>query len=151
MRAPWSACIAAVFLAGAPTAAMPHDHATGVVKQRMELMEGLGKRMKAIAARIRDKRDLAAIKSDARAIAASAAHIVHMFPPDSTQHPTEAKAAIWQNWSDFERLAQALEIESARLADMNATDFGTFNALNGQVRAVSQTCGNCHEAYRVKR
>src|SRR4051812_3624889 len=90
---------------------LSHEHATGIVKERMDLMEGIGKRMKAITGRIKNKRDLSAVKADASAIAASAAHIAHMFPRGSTQPPTEARATIWQNWPDFERMARALEIE----------------------------------------
>jgi cytochrome c556 len=125
-----------------------HGHATGVVRERMELMEAIDKRMTAINARIKNKRQLAAIKTDARAIAASAAHIAHLFPPGSTQHPTEARAAIWQNFADFERIAKSLEEESAKLAQTRTDD---FSALAAQFRAVSQICSKCHEAYRVKR
>jgi cytochrome c556 len=125
-----------------------HAHATGVVKERMVLMEELGKRMKAVNTRIRDKQKLTAINDDARAIAANAAHIAHLFPPGSTQSPTEAKAAIWQNFADFERKAKTLEAESAKLAETNG---GDFVALSAQARAVSQACAACHEAYRVKR
>ena len=91
---------------------------------------------------------MSAIKDDARAIAERAAHMVHLFPPDSTQHPTEAKATIWQNFADFERKAKALEDESAKLAKNPGNDLA---ALAAQVRAVSQTCSSCHEAYRAKR
>jgi cytochrome c556 len=45
-------------------------------------------------------------------------------------------------------MAQALETESKKLAD---TDPNNFDAMSAQVRAVSQTCGACHEKYRVKR
>lgn len=136
-----------VVAGGLAPPALSHDHATGIVKDRMLLMEAIGKRMKAINTRIRSKQHLAQIKSDARAIAANASHIVHLFPPGSTQHPTEARTTIWQNFADFERLAKALEEESAKLAGMNAEDFA---ALAAQFRAVSQTCSKCHEAYRMK-
>ena len=125
-----------------------HGHATGVVRERMELMEAMGKRMKAITSRIKKRQQLGAIKDDARAIAASAPHIVHLFPAGSTQHPTEARAAIWQNFADFERIVKALEEESTKLAKINVQDVA---ALSAQVRAVSETCGKCHETYRVKR
>ena len=140
------AATAAAFACALPAAS--HEHATGVVKERMELMEAMGKRMKAINSRIKTKQQLAAIKDDARAIAASAPHIAHLFPPGSTQHPTEAKAAIWQNFADFERIANALEAASKKLAE---TDIAEFGALSDQARAVSKTCGECHERYRAKR
>jgi cytochrome c556 len=129
-----------------PSAA--HDHATGVVKERMDMMEVMGKRLKAIRDRVDSKRDLAAIKADAEAIASHAPHVVHLFPPGSTQKPTDARAAIWQNWPDFERKATALEAESRKLMSASPDD---LSGLNAQVRAVSQTCRACHETYRSKR
>jgi cytochrome c556 len=139
-------CILAIAASCLPSAA--HDHATGVVKERMDMMEVMGKRLKAIRDRVDGKRDLAAIKADAEAIASHAPHVVHLFPPGSTQRPTDAKAAIWQNWTDFERKATALEVESKKLISVRLDD---FSALNTQVRAVSQTCRACHETYRSKR
>lgn len=139
-------CAVAFLTACLPSAA--HDHATGVVKERMNMMEAMAKRMKAIRERIDAKRDLAAIKADAEAIASHAPHIVHLFPPGSTQKPTDAKGAIWQNWVDFERKAAALEAESKKLVSASLDD---SNALSAQFRAVSEACGGCHEKYRTKR
>jgi cytochrome c556 len=128
--------------------AVAHDHATGIVKERMDMMESMAKHMKAITERIKSKSDLAGIKVDAEAIAAHAPHMVHLFLKGSMQKPTEARATIWQNWEDFEAKARALEIESNKLAKTDASD---FMAIEGRVRAVSQACGACHEKYRVKK
>ena len=135
-------CALAIAAACGPSAA--HDHATGVVKERMEMMEAMAKRLKAIRERIDGKRDLAAIKADAEAIAAHAPHVVHLFPPGSTQKPTDARAAIWQTWCDFERNASALEAESKKLVNTSADDLA---ALSAQARAVTEACGACHEKY----
>jgi len=139
-------CALAIAAACLPSAA--HDHATGVVKERMVMMEAMARRMKAIRERIDGRRDLAAIKADAEAIAAQAPHVVHLFPPGSTQRPTDANAAIWKNWSDFERRAVTLEAESTKLANANA---GELDLLRERARTVSQACGACHEKYRTKR
>jgi cytochrome c556 len=128
--------------------AMSHDHARGVVKERMDMMEAMAKRMIAIGKRIDEKRDLASIKGEAEAIALQAPHLAHLFPPGSTQKPTDAKNTIWKNWSDFERKAAALEAESKKL--MNASPDEPA-VLAAQFRAVSETCGGCHEKYRVRR
>ncbi len=128
--------------------AKSHDHATGVVKERMDMMEIMAKRMKAIRERIDGKRDFASIKADAEVIASHASHIVHLFPPGSTQPPTDAKRTIWQNWADFERKATALDTESKKLVN---TDANNFDAIRAQALAVSRACGDCHEAYRIKR
>jgi cytochrome c556 len=135
-------------LAASCVPSIAHDHATGVVRERMEMMEGMAKRMKAIRERIDRRRDLAAIKADAEVIASQAPHLLHLFPQGSTQRPTDARSTVWQNWSDFERKATALEAESKRLAEASPDD---YDVLTAQFRAVSQTCGACHETYRVKR
>jgi cytochrome c556 len=125
-----------------------HDHATGVVKERMESMETMGKRLKAIRDRIKAKRDLAAVKTDAEAIKELAPHITHLFPAGSNDAPTQATKAVWQNWPDFEKKAKSLETEVAKLVEANPDDRA---AVTSQVLAVSQTCMNCHEKYRSKK
>jgi len=138
-------CALAIAAACLPSAA--HEHATGVVKERMDMMEVMAKRLKAIRERIDAKRDLSAIKADAEAIAAHAPHLVHLFPPGSTQKPTDARGTIWQNWNDFERKATALETQSRKLVNTSADD---LPALSAQSRAVTEACGACHEKYRIK-
>ena len=139
-------CALAIAAACLPSAA--HDYASGVVKERMDMMEVMAKLLKAIREQIDSKRDLAAIKADAEAIATHAPHLVHLFPPGSTQKPTDARGTIWQNWSDVERKATALEVESTKLVNTSANDLA---ALGAQARAVTEACGGCHEKYRTKR
>jgi cytochrome c556 len=126
--------------------AVAHDHATGVVKERMDLMEDMAKRMKAIDAAMKGAVDIAAIKAQAKAIADGAPHILHLFPRGSMQRPTQARSTIWKEWSDFESRTHALEAESKKLAETNERA-----AAVAQVRAVSRTCSGCHEKYRVRR
>ncbi len=125
-----------------------HEHATGIVKERMDMMEAMAKSMKAITDRIKNKSDLAGIRAEAEAIAEHAPHMTHLFPPGSRQSPTEARAAIWQNWPDFEGKARALETESGKLAKMKLDDFA---AVSAQVEALSRTCTACHGKYRLKK
>ena len=143
-----TACAVAFGAVLAATPAAPHDHATGVVKERMDAMETMARYVKAIRERIRDKRDLPAIRADALALAELSRHLPHLFPVGSTQRPTDAGAAIWKNWSDFEARAKAMETASANLANAGTTDIAK---LGTQVRSVSQTCSGCHELYRVRR
>jgi len=112
------------------------------------MMQQVAKHWKSIRERIDAKRDLGSIKADAEAIAAHAPHIAHLFPKGSMQKPTEARAAIWQNWPDFERKAATLETESKKLANADPND---FNAISAEVRAMTQACVACHEKYRSKR
>ena len=125
-----------------------HDHATGVVKERMVGMESMAKHMKAITDRLTERRDLAAIKTEAQALTELAGHVSHLFPKGSTQHPTQARSTIWKNWTDFERRARTLEAESRKLAGLGSDDLA---ALETQRQAVVRACSACHERYRVKR
>lgn len=136
----------AIALTGAPLAA--HDHASGVVKERMDAMTDMAKHQKAISQRLKSKRDLAKIKTDAEAIVAHAVHIAHLFPAGSTQSPTRARAAVWQNWADFENKAKALETASRRLA--GADDVADPKAQIA-ADAVTRACTACHEKYRMRK
>lgn len=147
MRAVRIGCYALAFaLAGLPSSA--HEHATGVVKERMEVMTDMAKRNRAISQRLRNKRDLAAIKADAETIATHAVHMTHLFPAGSTQSPTQARKALWDNWPDFEGKAKALETAGKALAETNAGDVA---ALNRAAAAMTRTCAGCHEKYRAQK
>src|SRR4030095_2129721 len=125
-----------------------HEHATGVVKERMELMESMAKAQKVITQRLRQNRELELIKVEARSIRDLSEKIPLLFPPGSREHPTAAKEAVWQKWADFEAKASATQTASGKLA---ATDTRDINALTAQARALSQSCGACHELYRAKK
>jgi cytochrome c556 len=141
-------CAIAIYASLVVMPATAHDHATGVVKERMGMMEAMARSVKSIRERIRDKRDLPAIKADAKALLEHSRHLSHLFPAGSTQPPTDASAAIWKNWADFEARAKAMEAASANLANADVVDAAKLGVL---VRAVSQSCSGCHELYRVKR
>ena len=130
------------------TAALTHEHATGVVKERMDAMKEMGKRLKAINERARAGRELGSVGTDAKAIAERASHIVHMFPPGSADPPSQARKSIWQTGSEFEKLADALQAASTKLASANAAD---VSAIRTEAKAVTQACTACHEKYRVRR
>jgi cytochrome c556 len=136
----------ALALAGLPSSA--HEHATGVVKERMDAMTDMAQRNNAISLRLRSKRDLAAIKADAESIAAHAVHMTHLFPAGSTWPPTQARKAIWENWPDFEGKAKALEAVAKALAE---SDSGDLAALNRGAAAMTRACAGCHEKYRARR
>ena len=123
-----------------------HEHATGVVRERMELMTDMGKRLLAISKRLRANKELDRIGPDARAVHELARKIVEEFPPGSTQSPTAAKPVIWQQWDDFTEKAKKLQTEAEKLSKINA---GDGDALRAQFRAVAYACDGCHETYRI--
>jgi len=123
-----------------------HEHATGVVRERMVLMEDMGKRLLAISKRLRANKELDRVAADARAIHEMASKITSQFPPGSTQSPTAAKPDVWQQWPDFREKAKALEAQAEKFAAMSTAD---GKALRDQFRAVGLACDRCHETYRV--
>ena len=138
----------ALVLLAAASAGFAHDHATGVVKERMEGMEAMAKAMKSIRGHLRANRNLEMIGPSARSVESLANRMLALFPPGTDRHPSEAKRAIWQNWADFESRARAFAVESQRLADTDSRD---AKAIAAQARVVFDACGDCHELYRAKR
>ena len=142
--------ILALLAAGAATAAAHegHEHATGVVRERMIAMETMGERLLAMSKRLRANKEMQQVVADAAAIEALAAKITALFPQGSTQAPTAAKPAVWQQWADFEAKANKLKAEAEKLAHMPTTDAA---ALRTQFRAVAFSCDGCHQTYRFTR
>src|SRR6185312_14332794 len=123
-----------------------HEHATGVVRERMELMTDMGKRLLAISKRLRANKELDRIAPDARAIKEASSKILGEFPPGSTQFPTAAKPVVWQQWDDFSEKAKKLQVEAEKLSTASPAD---GDRLREQFRAVAFACDGCHETYRV--
>ena len=138
--------IVAAAIVSAALAHEGHKHATGVVRERMELMTDMGKRLLASSKRLRANKDLESVTGDAHAIHELASKVTTLFPPGSTQDPTAAKPAVWQEWDDFAAKAKNLEKESEKL--MN-TSTKNGEALRAQFRAVGFACDTCHEKYRL--
>jgi cytochrome c556 len=141
--------ILAAVVAASATVALAHEgheHATGVVRERMELMTSMGEHLLAISKRLRANKDFGGVTDDARAIEQLAKKIPLQFPVGSTQFPTAAKPQIWQERADFDARAKKLETEAEKLMQANPSD---GPALRSQFRAIAYTCDGCHEMYRA--
>ena len=79
-------------------AVLGHEGATGIVKQRMDEMKDIGRSLKRIGDRLRSKRDLATIATDANVIAAAVTRMPSLFPPESCGGHSVTSAAIWERW-----------------------------------------------------
>jgi cytochrome c556 len=132
-------------IASAAFAHEGHDHATGVVRERMIAMTSMGQSLLAISKRLRANKELDKIADDARVIHELAGNLPKQFPPGSTQYPTAAKPAIWQDWATFEGHAKKLEAETGKLMNLKV---GDGSELRAQFRAIAQACDGCHETYR---
>ena len=133
----------------ATVAASGHEHGTvkGVVGARMDGMMEMSRHLTAIQRRLRTKADLATVAGDADAIRRLGTEMPALFPPGSTQPPTEARPAIWRNFADFEDMAKALVREAGKLKDIPASD---RQAISAQFAVMSDACTACHDKYRLK-
>ena len=149
MRLAMAALVAATTLAPAADA---HTGATGVVKERMELMKDLAAAAKTLAEMVRGLRpfDAATATRLADKVAAHAGTMVTKFPKGSTGHPSEAKPEIWTNWSDFAAKAEAMGAAAVTLSGA-AKAAKTRQEITAPFAKVAQTCGACHRDYRVKK
>ena len=161
--------------------AQAHKGATGIVKERMHVMEDIAKNMKTLKKMFDG--EIAYDQAKAEAAAASIEKhggkaMTKMFPKGSLQQPTEAIPKIWEDWAGFEtdamRLqtyAGALKASLARPANAvqpaaaggDMTEAGAegedWPAPEGLIdqppqvafNYVAKTCKSCHESFRIKK
>jgi len=134
--------VIAVSLVAVGTATLAHDKATGIVKERMVLMENLGKSMKALSQMMRGREPYDAVK--VKALAKSLADhggtaMTKLSPEGSLDKPTEARPEIWQDWNKFTALAdqltdyaKALEQAAENDSNMPGPGRGMGNGMMGQ-------------------
>ncbi len=99
--------------------AFAHTGATGIVKERMMLMETLGDSMKELTAMMRGKADYDAAR--VREIATKMRDhggdaMIKLFPEGSLDKPSEALPTIWQDWERFEQIAETMATYAGALA-----------------------------------
>jgi len=124
------------------------------IKERRALTkEVIGKNWKPIKAYAKDgKGTPAEIAKHAEEITAAAKKITGLFPKgtgrgDYSDKETRALPAIWKDWNDFEKAAEALGAESAKLTKIAME--GNKDAITKQIGAMGKKgCGTCHKPFR---
>ena len=173
-----SATLLLCLCAAIPLAAA-HEGATGIVKERMMVMEGVGKAMKEIKAMLRGQKayDAQSLAILARRIGdQSGTAMTRLFPEDSLRHPSKASPEVWQRWDLFERLArdlgtsaEALAVaaeqsddgalpdgasgkESEQSANASADDAAsqTLELPMAEFAKLARSCAACHREFRIK-
>ena len=86
----------------------------------------------------------------AEGLHAESMDLLALFPegtgPDKIK--TEAKAEIWSKHADFEAAVTKLQTESAKLVEVAKT--GDLDASKAQLDKVGDSCGSCHDAFKLK-
>jgi|SRR5215217_271895 len=130
--------------------AAAHEGAPGIVGERMKAMSRLGDEMKALARLVRRQASGPEIARRARIIRDLGQNVSAMFPPGTDKDPhTDAKPAIWQNWSEFVDLAHRSQNRADEL--IQAAEQSDRAKIGESFTALTQACGACHERFRAKR
>jgi len=138
------------FLLAAGTAAA-HEGATGVVAQRMDAMKQMGQHMKALGNMLAGKTafDQATAKRLAETMHEHCEHVMHMFPPGSDGHHTEATPAVWNRQAEFNERMRRFDAAVEELVAAAAS--GDKTQLETEFKAVGQECSGCHDDFRRKK
>jgi cytochrome c556 len=152
MRSPWKlrillASFSVLALTGVVIA---HEGATGVVKERMDLMKGQQKNMKLIGDMAKGKKRFDAEKAAAAArdLGSTTRKIPELFPKGSSGHPSEALDAVWEDWDQF--------VEDAKKAEGAANDLAAMLESNppqdwkADFKTMIDACKSCHESFRAE-
>lgn len=140
---------AALIVSAVSGTALAHSGATGIVRQRMDLMEDIADRMKELGAMIRGREsfDAEVAGSAADAVAGHAGEMLSLFPEGSAGGASEALPAIWVDWREFEGLAGALE-EKAMALSTAAEEAESVDEIRPLFADMGRTCSQCHEDFR---
>ena len=116
------------------------------------MMGEIGKAMKAIGQMIKGEVAFDAEKAKAAAleIYGHASHIPDMFPEGSTEKPSEALPAIWEDWDEFVAISDQMKTDAKALSDI-AGNASEASVIKAQFGMVGKSCGSCHEKFRLKK
>jgi cytochrome c556 len=119
---------------------------TAVVKQRQDLMKGLGGALKDPTTMVKGEApfDLAKVKASLKALQDNAVKLKSLWPEDSKTGDTKALPVVWTATdflSGFDGLAK-----DAKAAETSITDEASFKAAWPKVVG---NCGGCHKVYRA--
>jgi len=145
--------IVAILLHFQGTDALAHGGATGVVKERMDLIGEMAKAMKSIAAMMKGKEayDTEKVAELARRIAGHAGEATtKLFPEGSLDKPTESLPVIWTAWDEFTALSGQLSDAAGALAEA-AGDPSPGGPAAAAFTRVAKTCTACHKKFRERK
>ena len=130
-------------------AAAAHEGATGVVKERMDLMKRQRDDMKIIGEMAKGTTPFDAAKAGAAArdLGETSKKIPELFPEGSGGHPSEALPSVWEDFDRFSKLAGDLETKAQALEQALAGG-GDWKP---QFQAVTDGCKACHQDFRAKK
>lgn len=141
-----TATLTTLLLVG-PAAEIAADDSEDIIKYRQKAMASQGGHVSAMSHIVRGKVSYTEhMKAHAVGVAGVAAHIKSMFPEGSDFGVTDAKMAIWERWSDFEKAAD--KAKEAADALVVAVDSGDEAAIGNAFKTLGESCKGCHEDFK---
>ena len=140
--------LAGAFLGFLVAGVAAQDVAQAQAEKRQKLMQEQSAGNKAIKAAVEAK-DYATVEAKAKDLMASSAGIVGAFPAGSGTGKTKAKPEIWDKAADFASGAKNLGKAAGELAA--AAKAGNADDVAVKMKAVGDTCGACHKAFRAEK
>jgi cytochrome c556 len=135
------------------TLALAHEGATGVVKERMDLMDTQKDAMKVIGDMAKGKKpfDAAAATKAATDIHTTAKKIPDLFPEGSggEKNKSDALPAVWEKWDRFK--GDADDLATAADALIKALGDSETEAWKPAFQKVGEACKSCHEDFRAEK
>ena len=142
--------VAAATVLAVATLGLSHEGATGVVKERMDLMDGQKEDMKLIGdmAKGNTPFDAAKAAEAARHISSTSKQIPELFPEGSGGGESDALPSIWEDFDRFTKSAENLDRAAADLATALEADSPDWK---GAFQKVADACKACHQDFRAKK
>jgi len=135
-----------VCLVGAVVVVQAQDDAA-FIQYRQKVMTSNGANMGAIGDILKNKLPYQSnIQIHAQEIQRMSTVIAAAFKKEAAAGKTDAKPEIWKEWDKFAAAADTMGREAAQLATV--AQGGNMEAIDAQVKKLSDSCGNCHKPYR---
>jgi len=146
-------CLTLLACALSATLALAHEGATGVVKDRQDLMDSQKDAMKVIGDMAKGKTPFDAAKATEAAndIHTTAQKIHDLFPKGTggEQNKSDALPAVWEKWDRF--TANADDLATAADALAKALGDSASEAWKPAFQKVGEACKSCHEDFRAEK
>lgn len=145
---------APILLLAILTPALAHQGATGVVKERMDVMGHMGAEVKTLAAMIQGSKPYDKETAEAAAELIrdrSGETLTALFPEGSLNPPSKTAETVWTDWERFSAMADELSNKAERLRAIAAS--GGNEAVPDGLRVafieLNQACASCHRDFRL--
>lgn len=130
-------------------AAIAHEGATGVVKERMEGMKAIGQQVKIMVPMMKGTLPYDPDHRESRDNYRRSfrRNLYCPFPEGSNDKPSEALSDIWEDWSKFTDLANELNAKAGDLKTV-AVSGGSEDDFKATLGSMMQTCKSCHSNFK---